>query len=300
MDWLISLLNPFLTIPQWQPYWWDFLALLAITMTVIHLLGQWLKNATIVDVFWGFSFPLFLWLDVWLNNDLLGWWPRVALLLAMLTLEQGRLGIHLTQRVSKEHPEEDARYSKLRKQWENNYGSKAAGEWAMWGGFMVQGLMIALFMPPLWWITRQITPEFTLFEFIAIGIWAVGFLTEMTSDKQLAEFKEEQKQQNNDEKPICDVGLWGISRHPNYLGRWLIWVGYGLFALAVTYESGQLGFIWLYTTLLMGFIVTQLTGIQLTERYMLKSRGQRFAEYQERVAPFIPGVWWPKIQTDND
>ena len=30
---------------------------------------------------------------------------------------------------------------------------------------------------------------------------------------------------------ICDVGLWGWSRHPNYFFEWLGWCAYPLFAI---------------------------------------------------------------------
>ena len=30
---------------------------------------------------------------------------------------------------------------------------------------------------------------------------------------------------------VCDTGLWSLSRHPNYLGEWLFWLGLALFAL---------------------------------------------------------------------
>ncbi len=30
---------------------------------------------------------------------------------------------------------------------------------------------------------------------------------------------------------VCDVGLWGLSRHPNYFFQWLGWFGYVVIGL---------------------------------------------------------------------
>lgn len=46
-------------------------------------------------------------------------------------------------------------------------------------------------------------------------IWFVGFIIEATADQQKLAFKSN----SVDRGKWCNVGLWRISRHPNYFGE---------------------------------------------------------------------------------
>ena len=50
-------------------------------------------------------------------------------------------------------------------------------------------------------------------------LFVVGFLTETTADFQKWMFKQ------SSPKQFCDVGVWSISQHPNFLGNLLLWSG---------------------------------------------------------------------------
>lgn len=47
---------------------------------------------------------------------------------------------------------------------------------------------------------------------------------EATADSQLDRFIAERNVRTR-VRQVCDCGLWGWSRHPNYFGEWLFWVG---------------------------------------------------------------------------
>lgn len=51
------------------------------------------------------------------------------------------------------------------------------------------------------------------------ALFVVGFLTETTADIQKWLFKQ------SNPKKFCDVGVWSISQHPNFLGNLLLWSG---------------------------------------------------------------------------
>ncbi len=85
---------------------------------------------------------------------------------------------------------------------------------------------------------------------------------------------------------ICEAGLWGWSRHPNYFFEWLIWVAYALFAIA-GFGWGWGWLAWLGPLIMYGVLV-YASGIPPTEEHMLKSRGDAFRDYQRRVSKFFP------------
>ena len=66
-----------------------------------------------------------------------------------------------------------------------------------------------------------------VFFYFGITIWCVGFLFEVVADEQKRRFKSDKK--NKD--AFISTGLWGLSRHPNYFGEILLWVGMTVIAL---------------------------------------------------------------------
>ena len=100
---------------------------------------------------------------------------------------------------------------------------------------------------------------------------------------QLAAFKRDPANKGG----VCDVGLWRYSRHPNYFFEWLIWIAYAVFALASPY-----GWIAIAMPVLMLHFLINVTGLKATEEQALRSKGERYRQYQARTSGFIP--WIPK------
>jgi steroid 5-alpha reductase family enzyme len=88
---------------------------------------------------------------------------------------------------------------------------------------------------------------------------------------------------------VCGVGLWRWSRHPNYFFEWFGWLAYPVIAIAPDYP---LSYPWGWATLLapvfMYWILVHVTGIPPLEQQMLRSRGERFRDYQSRTSMFFP------------
>ncbi len=84
---------------------------------------------------------------------------------------------------------------------------------------------------------------------------------------------------------MCDLGLWRWSRHPNYFFEWFGWLAYPVIALSPDY-------VWGLATLLapvfMYWILVYVTGIPPLEQQMLRSRGDRYRDYQLRTSRFFP------------
>ena len=54
-----------------------------------------------------------------------------------------------------------------------------------------------------------------------MGLWVAGFLIEVIADWQKRRFKANKK----NEYKFINEGLWKFSRHPNYFGEILLWIG---------------------------------------------------------------------------
>jgi steroid 5-alpha reductase family enzyme len=63
---------------------------------------------------------------------------------------------------------------------------------------------------------------------LAAAVVLLGTALEATADRQLRRFAETRPHR----AAVMDQGLWAWSRHPNYLGELLVWVGCWLFGLA--------------------------------------------------------------------
>ena len=105
---------------------------------------------------------------------------------------------------------------------------------------------------------------------------------ESAADRQLEAFRRDPANRGK----TCRVGLWRVSRHPNYFFEWLVWVAYFVFALASPW-----GWVTIYCPALMLFFLFRVTGIPATEAQALKSRGEDYRQYQRTTSAFFP--WFP-------
>lgn len=89
-------------------------------------------------------------------------------------------------------------------------------------------------------------------------VWMAGFAIELVADNQKRAFRK-----LHGPGRFVDIGLWSRSRHPNYFGEILLWVGIAL--MAVPALSG-----WQYLTVISPFFVyfllARISGIPLLER----------------------------------
>ena len=113
---------------------------------------------------------------------------------------------------------------------------------------------------------------------LGLAIMITGAAIEALADRQKARYSE----RDDDDKPdVLDTGLWGWSRHPNYLGDSLVWDGAWLTAAA-----SAPGALTLPAPIIMSYLLMFATGARRTERRMQDRPGYR--EYQRRVAFFFP------------
>ena len=84
---------------------------------------------------------------------------------------------------------------------------------------------------------------------------------------------------------MCDAGLWGWSRHPNYFFEWLGWLAYPL--LAIDPAAAILAGSRCPAPAFMYWLLVYVSGIPPLEQQMLRSRGDAYRDYQARVSAFF-------------
>jgi steroid 5-alpha reductase family enzyme len=253
------------------------LAVIGAAMSLLWLVSIPIRNASIVDIFWGPAFTIVA-LAGWFLGD--GDHDR-RILLAALTAGWGiRLGMHLALR-NIGHGE-DPRYARWRKRVEDAGGDFT---WhSLFRVFALQGVLVIIVSLPVQagQLARTQTP-LGAFALAGTFLWALGFLFEAVGDWQLRQFKS-----NPDNRgKLLDTGLWRYTRHPNYFGNACIW--WGLWLVACDAPG-----LW-WTAIgpaLMTFLLLRVSGVTLLEKSLVAANPE-YADYQRRTSAFIP--WPPRI-----
>jgi steroid 5-alpha reductase family enzyme len=245
-----------------------------IIMFFVWLWSYKIGNAGVVDIFWSYNFPV---IAIILLLFAPGFETRKVLLCGMVIVAGFRLGTHLALRVLKHLHEEEPRYAHIRKGW----GDKAEVKMAFF--FQMQALSNVLLAIPFFIITLNTKPELNLFEYIGAVLWLISVTGEAIADAQLSAFKNDPANKGK----VCDIGLWGYSRHPNYFFEWLMWVSYFVFALGSPY-----GYLAIISPAIILYLLLKVTGIPMTEEQSIRTRGDAFRKYQQQVSVFVP--WFKK------
>jgi len=262
---------------------WYFEALLAIAvslsilMAIAWMVQQRTGNSGWVDTIWTFSVGLVgagsaLWPIDGTAPDARQW--LVAALVASWSL---RLGSHIAARTAS--ISDDPRYAAFAKEW----GVDSPRKMFMFlqnQGFGSIPLVFAIFVAARF-------PQLGLRIQDGLGalILLVGIGGEALADAQLKNFRTDPANKGR----VCDAGLWRWSRHPNYFFEWFGWLAYPVIALSI---DDPLSYPWGWATLLapvfMYWILVHVTGIPPLEAQMLRSRGERYRDYQLRTSMFFP------------
>lgn len=257
---------------------WSILGIGALTAFVLFsftwLLSRRLDNYSFVDITWSYTLAVMVPVYAALTQ---AHGTADALVVLMACLWSLRLGTHLLLRIRKHHPHEDVRYQVLRKDWAGSLGTK------FFLFFQAQALLTVLLSVPMLLSLRHSAPRVSGLEWLGFAVWLTGFLGESLADWQMQRFKADAANKGR----VCDVGLWRFSRHPNYFFESVIWWGFWIFACGSPW-----GWVTIYAPLLILHFLLRVTGIPLTEKCAVESKGEAYREYQRTTSAFVP--WFPK------
>ena len=103
--------------------------------------------------------------------------------------------------------------------------------------------------------------SFTEIIFCIFGffVWLIGFLIEVIADNQKKKFKEDIK--NKDQ--FISHGLWSWSRHPNYFGEIILWLGISIIAFPI-FRGWD--YIALISPIFVYYLLVNISGIPMLEK----------------------------------
>lgn len=245
-----------------------FAAILAI-LVLLWLYSLRLKNASIIDIFWGPGFAILAVIYTLFAED--GYSLRKSIVTVLVLTWGIRLGWHIyTRNVG--HGE-DFRYQKWREE---------AGEAWWWRSFfkvfLLQGILMNLIAVPLLAAQYSDSPDhLTIIDILGLILWAIGFFFEAVGDWQLRQFKANPANKGK----VLDRGLWRYTRHPNYFGDACQWWGYYAFALSA-------GAFWtIFSPLIMTGLLMKVSGVALLEKTLVESKPQ-YRDYMQNTSAFFP------------
>lgn len=125
-----------------------------------------------------------------------------------------------------------------------------------------------------------------ILDYIGWSLWGIGFFCEVLADQTKYLFNS-----NPDNKgKLLSTGIWSLSRHPNYFGEIMCWIGLSLSSIAVASANGMWGYISLVSPVFTFFLLVFISGIPLAEqRYDQRFKNKEFYhEYKESTSPLIP------------
>lgn len=203
--------------------------------------------------------------------------PHILLLL-MIFIWAIRLGTYLLLRIRKIG--KDNRFDSMRESI-LKFGS-------FW---LLQGFTVFVVLIPATYFFNSNIDELSLLSYLGILIWLVGLIIETIGDYQKTVFI------NNPENKgkWVNTGLWKYSRHPNYLGEILVWIGVYLFILP-SLNSGE-ALIGLISPIFITVLLLFISGVPLLEKSANKKWGNDpdYLSYKNDTGTLLPKNTFPLL-----
>jgi steroid 5-alpha reductase family enzyme len=196
---------------------------------------------------------------------------RSILLAALVIIWAIRLGMFLFRRIQKAG--KDDRFDEIKPSF-----IRFLNVWTIQGLWVTFTLAAALVA-----ITTAHKKELDIFAVLGLLVWAFGFVIEVVADSQKSRFNADP----NNKGKFIQTGLWARSRHPNYFGEIVLWVGIAIIALPVLH-----GWQWvaLISPVFVTLLLTRVSGVPLLEKKADKKWGgqEEYEAYKRKTPVLIP------------
>jgi len=196
---------------------------------------------------------------------------RSLLLLALVAIWAIRLGTFLFRRIHKTG--KDGRFDEIKPSF-----FRFLNIWT------IQGLWVSFtFAAALAAITTTTRKELGLFALFGGLIWIFGFIFEVVADIQKSRFRADL----DNESEFIRTGLWAWSRHPNYFGEIVLWIGVAIIAVPVL-RGWQM--VTLISPIFVTVLLTRVSGMPLLEKRADEKWGgqDEYEAYKEHTPALIP------------
>ena len=246
-------------------------SVMALIMAIAWLAQQRTGNSGWIDVSWvaavgmtGVASALFAATEATAP-------ARQAAVVALVAAWSLRLAWHIGSRALRTG--DDPRYAELIRQWGSNAPKRLlffAQSQALAGIPLVLAITLAAHRPAAG-IDGQ--------DLFGLMIMLTGVLLAAIADRQMQLFSSHPGNRGM----VCTTGIWAWSRHPNYFGEWLVWLGVAVVAFDFAW-----GWLALAAPAWMYWLLVHVSGVPPLEQHMINTRGQVFRDYQRRTSVFFP------------
>ncbi len=251
------------------------LAIIFFIQVLFFIFAALFKTDKVTDLAYGLTFVILSWILLITNNI----FNLVNILLTlMITLWGIRLAGYLFYRILK--IKKDNRFDGIRENF-----------WKFAAFWIIQTIIIfAIMLPVIFVLNNNSNSTLSFISIIGFFIWGIGFLVESIADQQKFSFKNNPKNKNK----WIDTGLWHNSRHPNYFGEILCWIGVFIYSLPLLNYLNN--FTWISMISPLSIIITLLffSGIPLLEKRadIEFGKNKKYLKYKNTTSVLIP---WFKI-----
>jgi steroid 5-alpha reductase family enzyme len=144
-------------------------------------------------------------------------------------------------------------------------------------------------LPVIYLNSIDVDPEFgTAADVVGLVLWIIGFLVEVEADRSKDAFNRDPANKGK----FLASSVWAWSRHPNYFGEIVIWLGVFLMASSVFGEPGVTSHAYasvvspLFTFVLLMF----MSGVPPAEERYTKKFGHlpEYRDYVDRTSLLVP------------
>lgn len=196
---------------------------------------------------------------------------RSILLLVLVMIWAARLGTFLFRRIHKAG--KDTRFDEIKPSF-----IRFLNTWTLQGLWVTFTLAAALVA-----ITTTTRKEVDIFALVGALIWVFGFAFEVLADTQKSRFRANPENKGK----FIQTGLWSKSRHPNYFGEIVLWIGVMVIALPVLR-----GWQWvaMISPLFVTLLLTRVSGVPMLEKSADEKWGgqEEYEAYKKSTPVLIP------------
>ncbi len=229
-----------------------------------------LQTEKFYDLTGSFTYISLTIIAIVLSNDA----DRRSIILAGLVLIWAtRLGTFLNRRIHKAG--KDDRFDTIKPDF-----LRFLNAWtlqALWVTFTAAPALIA--------ITTAERKDIGIFAIVGLIAWVLGFGIEVIADNQKSQFRKNPANKGQ----FIKTGLWSRSRHPNYFGEIVLWIGVTIIAIPVLQ-----GWQWvaLISPIFVTLLLTKVSGVPMLEAKADKKWGGQadYEAYKANTPVLIPKI----------